>query len=201
MGKWNKVYKEKIFSINTIEPSIIVKKWFEYVSQWEDFRVLDLGCGNLRNSIYSVALGGIVDAIDLEKIYFPQDIWKSNQDKIHFHEMSVMDFNIKKDTYTVIIIARLIQYLTSSEISLLFSRIKNGLTKDGILMLSYTSSWGVLEASDVDVFKKSYSKERVENELKKSWLQIISMDEWRKISTHVPYKIPNLTYDILARRK
>lgn len=200
MNKRNNAYRDKKFSISTNKPSLIVSKWFEFTSLSSDSRVLDLWCGNGRNSLYSASLGGIVDAVDFEQINFIENIDKQIQDKISFHHMSVMDFNINVWTYKAIITARLIQYLSPSEVSMLFNSIGKWLTDDGVLMLSYTSSGWILNNLDIDVFKYTHPIDRVKNKLLEAWLEIISLSTWEKKTKHVPYEAENETYDILAKK-
>lgn len=195
------MYNEGKFSIETTQPSQIVMKGFEKLPLPADFRALDLGCGNGRNSVYAAALGGRVDAVDVEAIDFKQNLAPEIQDKITFHKGSVMDFEIQPETYTAIIATRLLQYLSPEEMHILLGRIGRGLTGDGIAMFSYTASGGVLDRPDMDVPKYQHSIETVKQELEATGLEILGLDQGASVTTHVPYQVPLESYDILTRRR
>ena len=198
---WRETYKEKEFTIETTKPSEIVVAGFEKLRLPENFKVLDLGCGNGRNSIYAATLGGLVESVDFADLDFKKDIPKKTKDRISFHEMSVMDFDIKPDEYTAIIASRLIQYLAKSEIEVLFGRIKKGLTNEGLAMISYTASGGIFDKQDIHVPKYKHAIDEIRQTFQNNGLEIVLLEGKSGVATHVPYENPNETYDILIKRK
>ncbi|HBU06944.1 MAG TPA: hypothetical protein DEB09_02580 [Candidatus Magasanikbacteria bacterium] len=198
---WRETYKEKEFTIDTTKPSEIVVAGFEKLRLPENFKVLDLGCGNGRNSIYAATLGGLVESVDLVDLDFKKDIPEKTSGRISFHEMSVMDFDIKPDEYTAVIASRLFQYLTKSELEVLFGRIKEGLTNEGLVMVSYTASGGIFDKSDIHVLKYKHAIDEIRQTFQNNGLEIVLLEGKSGVATHVPYENPNETYGILIKRK
>ncbi len=199
--EWRNVYLEKEFSIETSKPSEIVTAGFERLELPKNFRALDLGCGNGRNSIYSANLGGIVASVDLANLDFKERLPDEIKDRISFYEMSVMDFDVKPETYTAVIASRLIQYLNEQELNVLFNRIEKGLTKEGLVMLSYTASGGIFDKPDIHVPKYKHHIDEIRQTFQDNGLEILLLDGKSGVTTHVPYVNQNETYDILAKRK
>jgi len=127
MKNWERFYKKEKSFIKTNEPSKIVLKGFEMLNlqPGDCHHILDLGCGNGRNTIYAAQFNISVDAVDLENLNFMQNIPENISNNIIFQKISVMDFNIKPKTYVGIIATRLFQYLKPSEVHLLLGRIRN----------------------------------------------------------------------------
>jgi SAM-dependent methyltransferase len=200
MSDWNKLYGKNRFSIETDKPSEIVRKGLRELQLSPNFRALDLGCGNGRNSIYAAQLEGLVDSVDLVDLGSFENLNPSLKNKISFYEQSVVDFDIVPNSYSAIIATRLIQYINPSELSILISNIEGGLISNGILIINYTSSGGVFTQPEINVPKYQHSIATVSHLLKTSGLKITSLYEGEKTSTHVPYRVPVNTYNILAKK-
>lgn len=201
MENWEKNYAERKFSIETAKPSQVVVEGFARLNLPRDFRALDLGCGNGRNSIYAAKLGGLVEAVDLVDLKISDGIPEELKNRVTFHKMSVMDFEIQPNTYSAIIAARLFQYLNESELNDLLRKIKKGLTAGGLAMFSYTASGGIFKEPGIDVHKFHHPIDVFKRVLKNSGLATILLEGGEGKSSHVPYAIPNETYDILANKK
>lgn len=199
--EWEKAFKEGCFSIETTKPSKIVIDGFKRLKLQRGFRVLDLGCGkNGRNSVYAACLGGIVDAVDWVEPNFMELSDETNR-RISFHGMSVTDFDIKPETYDAVIATRLIQYLDAQDLRDLFGRIAEGLTREGLLMLSYTASGGIFNQPNIRVQKYQHNINEIKRMLQNNGLEIVSLEGGSGVATHVPYESQNEAYDILAKRK
>lgn len=61
--KWEKAWEDGKFSIKTLTPSVLVSR-HEDELQTNDY-ILDIGCGNGRNSIYLAKKGCEVDCFDV----------------------------------------------------------------------------------------------------------------------------------------
>lgn len=136
MPSWNDAYYGEHFSIETNEPSKIVRIGLDVINPKSNIRILDLGCGNGRNSIYAAQNGGTVDAVDIANLEFLRDLPLHIQDNIHFYKQSVTDLESIHKRYNAVIATRLIQYLNPYELHLVFGKIRNSLISDGLLMLS-----------------------------------------------------------------
>ena len=61
--KWEQAWNDKKFEIRTLIPSILVSKYAEKLQLGD--RVLDIGCGNGRNSIFLAENGCEVECFDV----------------------------------------------------------------------------------------------------------------------------------------
>ena len=61
--KWEVVWEEKKFKIDTLEPSVLVSKYEKLLKLGD--KVLDIGCGNGRNSFYLANRGYDIDCFDI----------------------------------------------------------------------------------------------------------------------------------------
>jgi len=135
-NNWETAYNQG-FLVDTYNPSnviILVQKILPTSG-----RVLDIGCGNGRNAIYFAKRGFVVDAIDIVDLEFTKNLSEDIVKKINFQKISCLNFTYDQ-VYDIIVMARLIQYLTSSELELLFEKITSSLKKDGLILLSYAAT-------------------------------------------------------------
>ncbi|MDD2537546.1 MAG: methyltransferase domain-containing protein [Candidatus Absconditabacteria bacterium] len=115
---------EKTFNISSYEPSVIVQKSQQFIND-EIKCVLDIGCGNFRNSIYFAQQGISVDAIDIADMYNKlQEYSEEKRKNITFKIQDINNIEIKKK-YQIIIATRIFQYLTKEEIQSLFNIARN----------------------------------------------------------------------------
>ena len=200
MRGWKEAYQQERFSISTTRPSRVVVKGLGMLGRLEGARVLDLGCGNGRNTVYAARLGCLVDAVDLAYLGFLEGLDQQTRDRIRFHESDVMDYDIAPGGYQGVIATRLFQYLDSRELSVLLERIGRGLVPGGILMASYTASGGVLDGPEVGVRVFRHPLEELLSLLPEKGLETVLVQEGPGVTTHVPYHKKNEAYDIIARR-
>ena len=71
---WEKTYKEGRFKITTLSPSVIVNRYNHLLKSGD--RVLDVGSGNGRNSIFLASLGCAVDSFDVADLKWMEKLSK-----------------------------------------------------------------------------------------------------------------------------
>lgn len=193
--KWETAWKDKKFNIGTSVPSILVSKHEGLLKDGD--RILDIGCGNGRNSIYLANKGYEVDCFDVVDLDWLKNSSHKIQKKINFRKSNFLEYPYKASQYRVIIVARVIQYLRKEELTSLLEKIKHSIRPDGFLLLSYNTKGGIFNKEDIDVPKYSYPIENIEVLLKSIFKNII-VTEGSKISRHVNYNDEILTFDIYA---
>ncbi|MFA6184354.1 MAG: class I SAM-dependent methyltransferase [Parcubacteria group bacterium] len=197
MHKWEKAYQQKKFSINTINPSKIVKKIAGDIPIKS--KVLDLGCGNGRNSIYLAKKGFHVDAIDIADLDFMSHLEGEIQENISFIKKSVTDY-FEGNKYNIVIATRLFQYLNKNELHKMIDQIFESLNEGGIFVSSYNMSGGIFERKDIQVDKYIHKIEDINAVLLACGFKNIDIVEGDKKSKYVPYNSAIKTFDIIAYR-
>src|SRR3989344_4105449 len=192
------------FSIETVEPSSVVRLALQMRLIPIYGKVLDLGCcKNPRNAIFLAHQHYCtVDAIDLEQPDFPDNLPLATRKEIVFRQGSVLEFEYAKGTYQVAILARLIQYLSPQEMESLFSKVGEALLSDGIICLSYTAQGGILNKShEYNITTFSHPIDKVKELLRQKGLAVTFLQQGTNQSTHVPHTgEPALTYDLIAQK-
>jgi len=126
--KWNKKYTEQgLDSLNTA-PSEWLDDHQDLLVEQEKGRVLDVACGNGRNSFYLANLGFEVDAVDLSDVaiaWLNQQILKRDV-SIKPQVRDLEEERLLEETYQVIVC---FNYLQRS----LFSAMKESLVPGGLL--------------------------------------------------------------------
>jgi len=179
--QWKDAYRN--FCITSNKPSSIAKKG---LSLMRPGKVIDLGCGQGRNSFYAASLGHDVTAVDVADVL---------EHPVRFHSADAMEYDMGH--VNGIIATRLLQYLSDARGFL--SKAASALSPGGMLMLNYTESGGVFDSGlGLDCFCHKISD--LEQMLGDGGFRILSVEKGEPVSTHVPYVLPAVTYDILARR-
>jgi 2-polyprenyl-3-methyl-5-hydroxy-6-metoxy-1,4-benzoquinol methylase len=193
--KWEKAWEEKKFEMKTLVPSILVSKYAEKFQpgDW----ALDIGCGNGRNSIFLAEHGCNIECFDVMDLQWREKLSADLQEKISFKKSSILEYPYEASKYRAVILARVIQYLNSEELSFLMQKIKEGLRADGFLLLSYTTKGGIFNREEIDVPTYSYPVEQIENLLKNMFKNVVVL-KGSKTSEHVNYIDNVITFDIYA---
>jgi cyclopropane fatty-acyl-phospholipid synthase-like methyltransferase len=193
--KWEKAWEEKKFSIKTLVPSVLVSR-YENELEPDDY-VLDVGCGNGRNSIYLAGRGCKVDCFDVIDLQWTKNLSGEIKKRIYFKKTPLLEYRYKASCYRVVIVTRVIQYLNTKELDFLINKIKNCLMPGGFLLLSYTTKGGIFNRKEIGVSTYFHKIERVQNLLKKVFKNV-QVSEGSKENQHVNYTGNVTTFDIYA---
>lgn len=193
--QWEKAWAEKKFQIVTLEPSVLVKKYNDTLSPGD--LVLDIGCGNGRNSIFLAQKGCVVEAMDVADVGWYDGLSPETKNKIAFTRLNIRDFNFRPQRYKAVVVARVIQYLNNDELDFLLEKIVDSLQSDGFMLLSYTATGGIFDRGDIDVPKYHHKIGDVKEKLAKYFSKIIVTNGDKK-SSKVNYSGQIKSYDVWA---
>ena len=196
MSDWKKAY-ERGFKIDTNSPSKVVIEAFTIKNNplW----VLDLGCGNGRNSVYAAKHSLGVDAVDIVDLNFLDKLSEELKKKINFRKISVLDFKYEESRYDVVLVTRLIQYLDDNALGELFDKISLAIKPGGVLALNYSEKSKVI-TQNYGAKKYSHLIDKIKLLIQKHGFKIISIERGNNFSTHVPYNDKIITYDIISQK-
>lgn len=193
MHPWEKTYKEKKFSISTDTPSVIIEQ-NKNIFRKED-KILDIGCGNGRNAIFLANLGCFVDAIDVADLGWFNLLPQELKEKVRFNKGDILQENLSKSFYNVVIAARLIQYIEPESLGKLFKNIYESLKEGGFFLLSYNRKGGIHNKEDIQVPKFGHDVDLIKNLLKK-FFKKVEISKGSSISMHVGYAGSIESYDV-----
>lgn len=193
--KWEKTWKDKKFSISTFLPSVLVSRYENLLKDGDE--ILDIGCGNGRNSIYLASKGFKVHCFDVADIGWYEKLPTNVSRNINFKKINILDYAYKDSHYRLLIVARVIQYLDPTELSFLINKIRTTLKPNGFLLLSYSAAGGIFDQKDIDVPKYLYTIKQVVAMLKNIFRNVV-VTEGSKKNVHVNYNSDVQSFDIFA---
>lgn len=193
MNAWEKTYKQG-FKINSYKPSEVIK--FIPSEKNKNSFILDLGCGNGRNSLYFSKNENEIDCIDVvdsitEKI--------KNLRNIHFYKKDIRKINYPINKYDIVLMVRLIQYISKRDLKNLIRKIGKSMKKRGLLVITYTFSGGIFNQKyPLKLWRHRLSN--LINLLEKNNFEIVFVRNGGKETSHVPYKEKVKIYELIARK-
>jgi SAM-dependent methyltransferase len=192
---WEKAYSKKRFQITTSKPSILVEKYSNKLSVGD--HVLDVGCGNGRNSMYLAGLGCRVDSFDVADLNWVHSLSFKRRNRIFFTKSDIARFPFVPMKYDAVVITRVIQYLNKKELKYLLGQVHQSLKPSGFLLLSFSAQGGIFDRDEIQVPKYKYSIEEIRRALKKGFFKVL-ITKGSGRSQNVNYKGSVVSYDIYA---
>ncbi len=193
---------EKLYNTNSWlqKPIKTVQEISILFDEYDKLRVLDLGCGIGRNSIYIAERfknkNCIVDCVDLLDIAIEKLMHNAKEHNVTFHingiHKSIEEFKIDKKSYDFVMVISALEHIDTEETFLnKLNEIKDGLCENGVACLVINSNVREINLNTkemVDVqFEVNLSTEKVQEYLKKVF------HGWKLLKTSVieqEYNIP-----------
>jgi SAM-dependent methyltransferase len=154
---WSKFYsnKDKPVPFFTDAPDENLVSYLER-NIFEPGRVLDVGCGNGRNSLYLAKQGFQVDGIDFSKTSIE---WASKNAKdrsldVKFINKSIFDFEAQDSVYDYIYDAGCLHHIKPHRRNQYLHKLVNLLRDDGYFALTCFNLKGGANISDYDVYRE-----------------------------------------------
>ncbi|MEA2113382.1 MAG: methyltransferase domain-containing protein [Patescibacteria group bacterium] len=128
---WQKKYQQKKFYWG-LKPSPVL---VEFLSKIPKGKILDIGAGEGRNSIFLAKNGFKVEAIDkiAEGLKKCRDFAKKHNLLIKTKVCDIRKFGFKANKYSLIISTAALDFLKKSEIELVVKKIKKSLVINGFI--------------------------------------------------------------------
>jgi len=155
------------------EPGKLVKYFIENIkNDLNNCKVLDLGAGEGKNSVYLANKGAEVYAFDLSEIalnrFKNQPNYKNCKRNIHVEKINILDLEFENSTFDIIITYGILHCLNNvNEIIQMVNRIYNWLKKDGYFVcVTFTDELPPPLIQDY-LFKEAFIKKDFFNSYKK----------------------------------
>ena len=140
-----------------------------------------------------------MDAVDVANVGWLDSLNSSIKKCINFQKVDIDNFDWDTKKYDVVVVLRVIQYLSSDQLQDLIKNIQKHLTDQGSLLISYTSKGGIHNKSKIDVPKFSYDIKYVKELLEKYFIHVHIL-KGATSSVHVGYNEPVESYDIICSK-
>jgi len=162
---WEKTYQntKQLWGSN---PDSKLMQYFDLIKRGN---LLDLGIGEGRNALPFTFEGFNIDGVDITETALNR--CKENLNKknlvINLVNSDLREYDIKKDTYTLIIVANVLNFFRKSEIKIIIEKIKEGLKEDGVVYLNIFSTleprYKLMKTSEKQVEKNTFYIEEKES--------------------------------------
>lgn len=133
---WEKQYAKTENNLWGLQP---IHTLVEYTSLLESkSKVLDLGLGEGRNALYFSRSGFVTEGIDISEtaVLRAKKYAEENNLAMKAEVGDVTSFEIKENTYSLIILANVLNFFQEKDIKNIIEKAKKGLMEDGFIYIN-----------------------------------------------------------------
>lgn len=137
LSAWEKAYRS-VESLWGLKPDHIL---IDYASLVPKGKVLDLGIGEGRNSLFFAKMGYEVEGVDISQTAIERCIERAKNTnlKLKAEVRNLKEIDIPEGTYSLIIAAWVLNFFKKTESEEIMRKINNGLKKDGFVYIGLFS--------------------------------------------------------------
>jgi hypothetical protein len=120
---------------------------------------------------------------------------------INFRQESILDFEIVRDHYQGVLLARLIQYLKPEQVADVFQKLSAGISNGGVLALSYKRSLGSGKINSIFPLNNvDHDIGHIKTLLDQNSFQILDLREDVARDESIRGSLPGHVYEILSQK-
>lgn len=140
MNSWIDLYEHLKGSYGDEPEHLLI----EYINLIDKGKVLDLGVGTGRNSLFLSSIGYDVEGVDIVDENIKNYLEKSKELQLNVDGTvaDIREFEIKENEYSLIIVSWVLNFFKKSEIDMIIEKIKKGLKPKGIV---YFGAFSILD--------------------------------------------------------
>ncbi|MBP6945818.1 MAG: class I SAM-dependent methyltransferase [Candidatus Pacebacteria bacterium] len=161
---WKGAWKKS----STHIPNPFAKRAYVLMEKKNVKRVLDLGCGDGRDSLYFARQGITVEAFDFSESGIESLKKKNPSIKAHIGDIRNLPF--KKNSFDAIYAHLSLHYFSDSETEKIFSKIHAMLKKDGLLFVKCKSTDDLLFGKGKKIAENTYRSGHVRHFFTKDYM-------------------------------
>lgn len=186
--RWQQAYKNGFFVARNT-PSLICQELSYYLEL--PGKILDVGCGTGRNSIFFARMGYDVEAIDV--VNSISDEYRGHG-LIDFKEAFAEDYNMQKDDYLAVVATRFLHNVDDDTAAQLLKKWSAALKEGGYLCLSFiVANISYEKVKEYDLPYYYHDTERLIKEAEKLGFNIVAKKYVNKIPSAINRARKNLT--------
>jgi 2-polyprenyl-3-methyl-5-hydroxy-6-metoxy-1,4-benzoquinol methylase len=154
---YDTIYFNRNFQYRITQDALIQK----YINLIPKGTVLEIGVGTGKNIEYLISQNFEIDALDISSVAISQ-LRKIHKNNCNFHNVSIVDYDLPNDKYSLIVCSMVLHYLDKTEVKYVITKIKNGLQKNGCVYLSVLSESDYINTvKDNTAIKSAFSREEI----------------------------------------
>ncbi|MEA3319540.1 MAG: class I SAM-dependent methyltransferase [Bacillota bacterium] len=134
MVKWDSMYS-KVESLWGTAPKDTLVQYIDLIPK--EGKILDLGIGEGRNALFLASKGFIVDGVDISKTAVERCLKNAKEANLDINAEvgDLMEYKIEQNSYSLIILSNVLNFLRDDEIGIIINKVRDGLKNNGLIYI------------------------------------------------------------------